>query len=87
MSGATYRIEVEHDPHGPSEAPWFVRLFTLSNDTVPVMTGYYASREEAAMRASTWIMIEKTREETKLVMYADDEGRRAYPPDTHSVKV
>lgn len=86
MSEPVYRIEVEHDPHGHTDARWYLRVFALADDGYPVHTGYYASKEEAVVSASTWIKIEKERADETLIVYADEDGRAASPPEQHSVR-
>lgn len=80
MSDPTYRIEREHTPG--SGFGWYVRIFELADDFMPVHAFHSDDAEQAIVRAQEWIAAQHIKQPT-LVLYAGDDGR---PVEGHSVK-
>lgn len=78
MSDATYRIEVEHDPHSDIW-PWDARVQRLS-DGFPVFTAHGFTPAEAVRRARDWIRTESRRQSPPQAVYVDDNGDDADEP-------
>lgn len=78
MSGATYRIEITHDPHSEL-LPWDVRVWRMS-DGQYLWFGSGETREEAKRAGRQWIREENKPKHETVALLVDDEGL-----DVHSV--
>ena len=86
MSGdATYRIEVEHDPHS-DRWPWDARVYRLS-DGFPMHSCHAATATEAAELARQWVRQESARQTPPRAFYVDDDGEDACEPGARLVKL
>jgi hypothetical protein len=84
---ATYRIEVQRDPHS-TILPWEAAVYRISDDQrVTVCVGLTRTEAEAAARE--WVRDEEENPEgppsQSAILYVDDHGRDAEAPQ--SVKV
>jgi len=71
VSDATYRIEIEHLVG--EVAPYYGRIYLLSDDTMPVQTFHGYEQEDVARQCQTWVASQALKRET-LVFWTDDTG-------------
>lgn len=82
MSGATYRIEVRHEPSSPDDKlPYIARASRIGGDVEFVAFGGTAGIACARVR----VMI-ATPTDAPETFYADEYGNLIDPPVSHSVK-
>lgn len=84
MSGATYRIDVEHQPDPTSSVQWVARVIRLSDDwQQAAMWG--ATDDEAIEKARAYLH-EQNVKQTGRTLYVNDDGRDTDWPHPQSVK-
>ena len=80
MSGATYRIELEHLPGEVFE--WYGRVYALIDDSYPIHTCHAPSREEIEIRCREWVADQHLKRPSET-FYVGDDG---FDAEMHSVK-
>ena len=81
MSGATYRIEIEHIPG--ELFPYYGRVLRLSDEIgMPAYTKHGDDPELVEEACRGWIAMQNHKQDTRTV-YVDDFGQDA---EAHSVK-
>lgn len=85
MSDATYRIEVEHDPHSEMW-PWDARVYRIT-DGFPMHSCHGPTIEAATAAARAWVRTETARLVPPRVVYVDDDGNDADEPGALLVKL
>lgn len=79
MSGATYRIETEYDPH---VGMWFSKIRRLTDD-MPMDSTFGNTASESQQKAREWVRRETADRDERHTVYVDDFGQDA---EAHSVK-
>jgi hypothetical protein len=81
VSGATYRIDVEHHPEPESafqaELQWLARVTRISDES-PVTHSWAQTPEEAVEKARAWLYAQNVKQSGHTV-YVDDEGAEVKP--------
>jgi hypothetical protein len=72
VSGATYRIDVEHRPDPLSSFQWVARVTRLSDDT-QVTALWGTSGDEAIEAARAWLYAQNVKQDGRT-LYVNDEG-------------
>src|SRR5215472_14253754 len=62
VSDATYRIEVEHFPG--EGAPYYGRVYLLSDDTMPVQTFNGYDQQDVARQCQGWLAAQQLKRDT-----------------------
>jgi hypothetical protein len=73
VSGATYRIDVEHQPDPHSALQWIARVTRLS-DEYQVASLWGKSEEEALTKARAWLYAQNVKQ-TGRSLLVNDEGQ------------
>jgi hypothetical protein len=77
MSGATYRIDVEHRPDPTSSVQWVARVTRLSDDNQ--MVGLWGKTDEGAIAAArAWLYAQNVKQSGRT-LYVDDAGEVVEP--------
>jgi hypothetical protein len=73
VSGATYRIDVEHQPDPQSHAgiDWIARITRLSDDE-QIGSKWGTCEDEAVAAARAWLYARNVRESGRTLYVADD---------------
>jgi glutamine synthetase adenylyltransferase len=77
VSGATYRIDVEHRPDPTSTVQWIARVTRLSDDNQ--VTALWGQSAEAAVTAArAWLYAQNVKQSGRT-LFVDDEGTEVAP--------
>jgi hypothetical protein len=84
VSGATYRIELDHTP---GEAfRYYARVYLLADDFAPVFTKHGDQSGDVLNECRQWIAEQNVKQE-KVMVWVDEYGQDVDPIYGHSVKV
>jgi hypothetical protein len=72
VSGATYRIDVEHQPDPGSTYQWVARIIRLSDDE-QVASVWGRDSDGAIVNARSWLYAQNVKQDGRT-LYVNDEG-------------